>query len=214
MHIALFGTSADPPTLGHRRILAWLTQHYDWVAVWASDNPFKAHQVDLEHRSTMLRLLLADLPLADLPNCPQNIALYPELSHPRSLITVQRARAHWPEAEFTLVIGSDLVEQIGQWYKAEELLQQVQLLVFPRPGFRLEDRQLKVLGDRGARIRVAPIMGLDVSSTAYRQRHHLGEATDLESCWSSDQLLSPSVQDYIQREKLYPCPDVLLEKTC
>ncbi|MGL5832760.1 MAG: nicotinate-nucleotide adenylyltransferase, partial [Waterburya sp.] len=31
--IALFGTSADPPTIGHQTILQWLSQHYDHVVV-------------------------------------------------------------------------------------------------------------------------------------------------------------------------------------
>lgn len=39
--VALFGTSADPPTVGHQAILRWLSEHYDQVAVWAADNPFK-----------------------------------------------------------------------------------------------------------------------------------------------------------------------------
>ena len=42
--IALFGTSADPPSIAHREILRWLCDRYDWVAVWASDNPMKPQQ--------------------------------------------------------------------------------------------------------------------------------------------------------------------------
>ena len=41
MKIALFGTSADPPTAAHQTILQCLADHYDQVAVWASDNPLK-----------------------------------------------------------------------------------------------------------------------------------------------------------------------------
>ncbi|MEY2856531.1 MAG: nicotinic acid mononucleotide adenyltransferase, partial [Cyanobacteriota bacterium] len=52
--IALFGTSADPPTIGHQTILQWLSQHYDRIVVWASDNPFKQHQTPLKFRSEML----------------------------------------------------------------------------------------------------------------------------------------------------------------
>ena len=61
MNVALFGTSADPPTAGHQAILKWLSERYDWVAVWASDNPFKFHQTSLEHRGAMLRLLIEDI---------------------------------------------------------------------------------------------------------------------------------------------------------
>lgn len=35
MRVALFGTSADPPTAGHQVVLSWLSEGYDWVAVWA-----------------------------------------------------------------------------------------------------------------------------------------------------------------------------------
>ena len=58
MKIALFGTSADPPTAAHQTILQWLSDHYDQVAVWASDNPFKENQTPLSHRMTMLALLI------------------------------------------------------------------------------------------------------------------------------------------------------------
>ena len=61
MRIALFGTSADPPTAGHQEILQWLSERYDWVAVWAADNPFKSHQTALLHRAAMLQLLITNI---------------------------------------------------------------------------------------------------------------------------------------------------------
>jgi cytidyltransferase-related domain len=67
--IALFGTSADPPTSGHQAILFWLSQRFDKVVVWASDNPFKNHQTLLEHRMAMLSLLIEEI------NAPKKILL-------------------------------------------------------------------------------------------------------------------------------------------
>jgi len=60
MKRTLFGTSADPPTAGHQAILSWLSERYDWVAVWAAD-PLKSHQTPLSHRGSMLRLLIERL---------------------------------------------------------------------------------------------------------------------------------------------------------
>ncbi|MEM8807615.1 MAG: adenylyltransferase/cytidyltransferase family protein, partial [Cyanobacteria bacterium P01_G01_bin.38] len=59
--VALFGTSADPPHQGHHGVLTWLGQHFDQVAVWASDNPFKGNQSPLADRMAMLRLLVDDI---------------------------------------------------------------------------------------------------------------------------------------------------------
>jgi len=187
MMIALFGTSADPPTVGHLAILKWLGEHFDQVAVWASDNPFKAHQTSLEHRQEMLRRLIQDI------NRPEeNVAVYPELSDPKALTTVQLAQQRWPKAEFTFVIGSDLVPKLTQWYRIEAVLSQVQLLVIPRPGYPLEEQDLQQLTQKGGKIAIADFTGPDMSSTAYRdQGNGVG--------------LTPSVAAYIHQAGLYEC---------
>lgn len=192
--LALFGTSADPPTIGHQMILHWLSQNFDQVAVWAADNPFKSHQTPLEHRMAMLRLLIETLGTAR-----DNVHLYPELSHPRTLMTVAEARYRWPTADLSLVVGSDLIPQLPRWFRVEELLEQVRLLVVPRPGYPLQEEDLQVLRQRGARVTIANLTGPNVSSTAYR------EHGDYEG-------LSPSVEAYIHREQLYTCRDGVREK--
>lgn len=189
LKIALFGTSADPPTAGHQAILNWLSYQFDHVAVWAADNPFKSHQTPLEHRAAMLRLLINDI---DPPR--QNINLYPELSSPRTITTVECARQWWRYADLTLVIGSDLITQLPTWYRVQELLQQVQLLVIPRPGHSIESVGLEKLRQIGARVAIANLTGPDVSSTAYREE---GDA----------EILTPPIEAYIHREQLYACQD-------
>ncbi|MBD1848677.1 nicotinate-nucleotide adenylyltransferase [Leptolyngbya sp. FACHB-711] len=187
--IALFGTSADPPTAGHQAVLAWLAGQFDQVAVWASDNPFKSHQTPLVHRAAMLQLLIEDI---DPPR--HNLCLEAELSHPRALITVQRARERWQDADFTLVIGSDLVAQLPRWYCIEELLQQVRLLVIPRPGYPLSEVDLEPLRQMGASVTIASIPVPDVSSTDYRKTR------DAEA-------VIPPIEAYIHREQLYTWQD-------
>lgn len=188
--IALFGTSADPPTAGHQEILKWLSERYDWVAVWAADNPFKSHQTPLPHRAAMLQLLIADI---DAPQ--QNIVLAQELSSLRTLETLEKAKVRWgDEAEYTLVIGSDLLSQLPRWYHVEDLLHQVKLLVVPRPGYVINDSILEEVKKLGGKIAIASLTGLDVSSTAFRTQG------DIES-------LTPPVVAYIHREHLYKCQD-------
>lgn len=194
MHIALFGTSADPPTAGHQAILKWLSYHFDVVAVWASDNPFKAHQTPLVHRMAMLQLLIDDI---QPPR--HNVQLYPDLSHPRTWHTLETAKRRWVDADFTCVIGSDLLSQLPSWYRSTELLQQVTLLVIPRPGYQLQPATLAELRHGGAQVAIADITGLDTSSTAYRE------------CRDPHALTRP-IEDYIQREQLYACQDASIEK--
>lgn len=184
MNVALFGTSADPPTTGHLEILRWLSGQFDRVCVWAADNPFKLHQTPLAYRTTMLQILVGEL------NCP-NVQVYPELSHPRTIVTVDRVQVQFPTANLTLVVGSDVARQLSKWYRVSELLQHVNVLVIPRSGYSFE-AETDGLTALGARVAIAPATVPEVSSTAYRDR-----------CDSSS--VTPAIQAYIDREQLYKC---------
>ncbi|NEQ29733.1 MAG: nicotinate-nucleotide adenylyltransferase [Leptolyngbya sp. SIO4C5] len=193
--VALFGTSADPPHQGHRSILQWLARRYDQVAVWAADNPFKAHQTSLSDRAAMLSLLIQDL---EAPR--HNVQLCPELSHSRTLFSVEQAQKIWPQAELSLAIGADLVRQLPRWYRAAEILRQVSIVVFPRPGYTLDPQDLEKLRQLGAAVAIAEGPELhDVSSTDYRQcEENAGVPT--------------IIQAYIDQNDLYLCPENSKEK--
>ena len=184
--IALFGTSADPPTTGHQVILRWLSEHYDRVLVWASDNPFKNHQTPLKYRTEMLRLAIAEI-----DTTKKNISLDEHLSDRRSLITVNKAREIWGDkAEFALVIGSDLIQQMPQWYRIEKLLQQVKILIVPRSGYAIEQTDLDTLSQLGGEYAIATLNAPQVSSTTYRLQR-------------DKQVLTPAVANYIIQKDLY-----------
>ncbi|PSP16856.1 MAG: nicotinate-nucleotide adenylyltransferase [Cyanobacteria bacterium QS_8_64_29] len=189
--IALFGTSADPPTLAHGAILSQLARRFDWVAVWASDNPFKPQQTAIEHRTCMLQLAIASV------NIPQaNVGLHQELSSPRTWETLCRARARWgPSAALTLVVGSDLVGQIPQWYASRQLLRAVRLLVVPRPGYPMTAHDFEAIRRLGGQPEAAPFQVPAVSSTAYREQQAAGAVAD-------------PVEAYIRRHRLYACQNV------
>lgn len=183
--IALFGTSADPPTVGHQTILSWLTQHYDRVVVWASDNPFKEHQTPLSDRTQMLRLAIEEL------NSPDNISLHPELSHRYTLITVKRAREKWGDkAEYSLIIGSDILPQIASWYHSAELLKLVKLLIVPRLGYSIKRQDLASLKKAGGEFAIATLNAPKASSSTYRLQ-------------KDRSLIADSVRDYIRQKNLY-----------
>ena len=163
--VALFGTSADPPTVAHQTILCWLANHYDRVVVWASDNPFKRDQTPLKDRTQMLQLAIADL-----ETNYHNISLHPELSNRRSLVSVNKAREKWLEAEFSLVIGSDILPQITSWYRIEELLGLVKVIVIPRIGYDITEKDIASLSKIGGDFAIADLNAPQVSSSTYRSQ--------------------------------------------
>lgn len=184
--IALFGTSADPPTVGHQTILRWLSRHYDLVVVWASDNPFKQHHTSLDNRTEMLRLAIAEI-----DSERNNIDIYPELSDRYTLVTLNKARQIWgKQAEFTLVIGADVLKQINNWYRIEELLKEVRLLIVPRSGYSITESKLADLESKGGKYAIATLDAPQVSSSTYRLKE-------------DQTVLPPAVENYILKENLY-----------
>jgi nicotinate-nucleotide adenylyltransferase len=189
MKIALFGTSADPPTIAHQKIINWLADKFDAVAVWAADNPFKLHGATLEQRSHMLELLIAEMQLP----LNQKAKVYRELSSQRTLESLITARSIWPDSEFTLTVGADLITQLPQWYRVSELLNQVELLIVPRTGNQIEPIDLQRLTDLGATISIAPLSTPAISSTTIRTSRSIVGMT-------------PSVATYTQHHHLYQIP--------
>ena len=187
--IALFGTSADPPTIGHQSIIEWLAGLYDYVAVWAADNPFKDHQSALSERLRMLELLVQDSQQRH-----GHVGLHAELSHPKTLMTVKQAQQIWPQAQLTLVVGSDVVPTLSHWYGIQTLFAHVQLLILHRPDAHLNAAALVELQSLGATFAIANFQGPPVSSSHYR---HTGDSEDVP----------PSIAAYIQQRHLYSWND-------
>jgi nicotinate-nucleotide adenylyltransferase len=141
--IALFGTSADPPTEGHRVLLQGLAGLYPRVATWASDNPMKQHGAALEVRSALLGALVASI---DNPR----LAHEQELSSPWAIETLRRAERRWPNQELVFVVGSDLVPQIPRWRETAALLGRCRLAIAPRGGWPRHPHDLATHGSLGA----------------------------------------------------------------
>jgi nicotinate-nucleotide adenylyltransferase len=198
MQVALFGTSADPPTIAHQEIISWLASKFvgaaspqeNRVAVWAADNPFKVHGASLEQRSQMLELLISEIN----PSISHRVQVYPNLSSQYTIESLITAKTIWSDADFVLVVGADLIAQLPKWYRVTELLAQVKLLIIPRTGNEIAQTSLDTLTDLGAQISIAPLATPAISSTIVRTNH---------STRASIQGLTPAVARYIQDRKLY-----------
>jgi len=165
--IALFGTSADPPTLGHQALLKELTKIFPKVITWASDNPDKKHQIPLTKRTQLLRILVKKI-------SNPKLELIQELSSPRTIHTLKKAFQLWPEATFSFVIGSDLAVQIPTWLNAKSILDQAKIAIAIRDGWPISDIQLEEIEKLGGEIEVLPFNIPESSSSEFRERPQEG----------------------------------------
>ena len=170
--IALFGTSADPPTRGHQALLEELLLLYPRVATWASDNPKKRHGAPLDLRAQMLQALVKQIQDPRLEQIQ-------ELSDPFTIRTLQRAWQRWPDAELVFVVGSDLASQIPSWKQTDQWLPYCRLAIAPRQGWPLTAVAIQQLKQLGARLDQLVLSVPASASSALRERprkHQLPES--------------------------------------
>ena len=161
--IALFGTSADPPTLGHQALLMELPKIFPKVITWASDNPDKTHQIPLIKRTQLLRILVKKI-------SHPNLELIQELSSPRAIHTLRKALQLWPEASFTFVIGSDLTVQVPKWLNAKSILSKAKIAIAIRDGWPVSDIQIEEIKRLGGEIELLPFNIPKSSSSKFREK--------------------------------------------
>ena len=154
--VALFGTSADPPTRGHQALLEGLVQLYPTVATWASDNPLKQHGAPLKQRAALLGQLVTVI-------SNPRLSLRQELSSPWAITTLERAAACWPGRELVFVVGSDLAPQIPSWKQAQAVLERCLLAIAPRAGWPLQPGSVEAVEALGGRV---ISLNLEVPATA------------------------------------------------
>jgi len=165
--IALFGTSADPPTLGHEALLRELTKIFPKVVTWASDNPEKKHQISLIKRTQLLRILVKKI-------SHPKLELVQELSSPRTIHTLKKAFHLWPEGSFSFVIGSDLAVEIPKWLNAKSILNKAKIAIAIRDGWPIRDKQIEEIKKLGGEIELLPFNIPQSSSTKFRERPQEG----------------------------------------
>ena len=161
--IALFGTSADPPTLGHQALLRELTKIFPKVITWASDNPDKNHQIPLIKRTQLLRILVKKI-------SHPKLELVQELSSPRTIHTLQKAFQLWPEASFSFVIGSDLAVEIPKWLNPKSILNKAKIAIAIRDGWPISDQQIEEIKKLGGEIELLPFKIPESSSSKFREK--------------------------------------------
>ncbi len=161
--IALFGTSADPPTLGHEALLGELIKIFPKVITWASDNPDKKHQIPLLKRSELLRILVKKI-------SNPKLEIVQELSSPRTIHTLKKAFKLWPEASFSFVIGSDLAVQVPKWLNAKSILNKATIAIAMRDGWPISNNQLEDITNLGGEIDLLPFSIPKSSSSKFRER--------------------------------------------
>ena len=163
--IALFGTSADPPTIGHKKILEELSKIYSCIITYASDNPKKKHTEGIYFRNLLLETLIKDINNA-------KIIFNKKISRPWAIESIEECKKIYSFTEIDFVIGSDLIKEIFLWKNFDRIIQEVKLLIIKREGYPIESDTLKILETKKVIFEISSLNIPDISSSMVRLKNN------------------------------------------
>jgi len=160
-NIALFGTSADPPTIGHKKILEELSIIYAFTIGYVSNNPNKNHIEDISISSHLLKTLIEDL---DNPK----ILFNQSLSSQWAVESIKKCKRIYEFNNLDFVIGSDLIKDIFYWKNFDKIILEVSFFIILREGYPVESNTLKMLETYKVKFKISTIKTPNISSSKFR----------------------------------------------
>jgi len=181
--IALFGTSADPPTIGHKKILEELSKIYAFTISYVSNNPQKKHIEDISIRSHLLKTLIDDL---DNPK----ILFNQKISSQWAIESIKKCKEIYKFNNLDFVIGSDLIKDIFYWKNFDKIILEVSFFIILREGYPVESNTLKMLETYRVKFKISTIKTPNISSSKFRLNFNCSN-------------LPSSLIDIVKRNNLY-----------
>jgi len=181
--IALFGTSADPPTIGHKKILEELSKIYAFTISYVSNNPQKKHIEDISIRSHLLKTLIDDL---DNPK----ILFNQKISSQWAVESIKKCKKIYEIDNLDFVIGSDLIQDIFCWKNFEKIIKEVSFFIISREGYPVELNTLKMLETYNVKFKISSIKIPNISSSKFRLNFNYSN-------------LPASLIDFVKKNNLY-----------
>ncbi len=137
MKIGLFFGSFNPIHIGHLVISNYISEYSNLDELWLVVSP----QNPLKNKKTLLneydRFKMVELALCESEIIkPSDIEFrLPKPSY--TIDTLTYLSEKYPSHKFILIMGTDNFDSFHKWKNSEIILENYQLLVYPRPGYSL-----------------------------------------------------------------------------
>lgn len=189
MKIGLYFGTFNPIHIGHMAIANYMVEFTEIQQLWfvvSPQNPFKEEKRLLKdyHRLEMVNRAI--------DNDDRFRASGIEFKLPRPSYTIDTLtylqEAH-PNHEFYMIMGSDNLKHFHKWKNADLILQNHQILVYPRPGDPIQDQPLHP--------RIHPVNAplMEISASFIRQAIAAGK--------NINYFIPPKAYQYLQEMNFY-----------
>ena len=191
MKICLFGGTFDPPHIGHLLIAQTVCEAEDFDKVLfipAFTSPHKKSITSVAHRIQMVKTAIIDNPKFEYSDVD---ILRGGVSYTIDSIMDVKQKMNSENADLYYLIGSDSLIDLKNWEKPKQILNECNVIVAIRPGFRPSDIPPWIL----QKVHFANIPRFELSSSKIRSR------------WVEDltirYMVTLPIWEYINQNNLY-----------
>jgi nicotinate-nucleotide adenylyltransferase len=190
--IGLFFGSFNPIHIGHLILANYILENTDMDELWfvvSPQNPFKEKKSLLKDHNRLDMVQLA------VKNYPKMRASNVEFSLPQpsySIDTLTYLKEKHPDYHFALIMGEDNLKTLPKWKNAQTLIENYQIIVYPRLSEESEKEKKMPLHGNISLIK-API--IELSATEIRKM--LKEGKNVRP------MLPPEVFEYLDGSNFY-----------
>ena len=164
--ICLFGGTFDPPHIGHLLVAQTIfeAENFDNIVfIPTLKTPRKNNITHIKDRLAMLRMGVTSNPNFEISDL--------EIQRGGTSYTIDTIREYksdqdYDSRELYYLIGSDSLQTFHTWKEPREILDECQVIVALRPGFRPSDISNWIL----RKVRFASIPRFEISSSTIRSR--------------------------------------------
>ena len=161
--IGIYSGSFNPIHHGHVMLANYLIEFSDLDELWfvvSPQNPLKKKEnlLDDDERLKMVQLAIGDDPRIRVSDIEMHL---PTPSY--TINTLTALSEQYPDSEFVFICGMDSLQNLKNWREYQRILDNYELLVFPREGYDGGD----LINYPSVTVLKTPI--LEISSTFIRQ---------------------------------------------
>ncbi len=191
MKIGLYFGTFNPIHVGHLIIANHMAEYSDLEQIWMVVTPHNPHK----QKNTLLddyqRLHLVRLATEEYPKIkPSDIEF--KLPQPNYTVnTLAHLKDHYPQHEFSLIMGEDNLKSLHKWKNYEYILENHDIYIYPR--ISEEGENLDLINHPRIHKIDAPIV--EISSTFIRE--------NIKNKKNIRPLLSEKVWEYVDHNNFY-----------
>ena len=168
MKIGLYFGSFNPIHIGHLIIANHLANNTSLDQVWFVISPQNPLKVNSSLLNKYHRKYLIDIAIEGEKKLRTSTIEFSLPVPSYTIDTLSYLKEKYPDNKFSIIMGSDSLQNITKWKNYELLIRDYEILVYERSGFKSENNSENI------KIIKAPL--LDISSTRIREMIKKGES--------------------------------------